>query len=165
MKCVAIILVLVAVAYAEKNCNEPCVALWKPVCGHDGVTYANECSLKAASCSRQEAIVKVYDGECKTEGKCEFPCNRMYLPVCGSDGNSYSNECLLRQASCEQKKPITVVRDASQGDDCSRCDFPCTLILAPVCGSDGKTYASECVMRGFACSSRKAIIAVRKGAC
>nr|CAJ33888.1 putative serine protease inhibitor [Hydra vulgaris] len=165
MKCVAVIMTLLVAAYAERRCNQVCTMIWAPVCGHDGRTYASECALKAASCLSQEPIVKVYDGECNLEGNCKFACNRMYAPVCGSDKKLYSNECLLRQAACEQRKAITVVRNVGENTDCSSCSFPCTREYNPVCGSDGKTYATECVMRGFACQYEKAIVAVRDRPC
>ena len=43
----------------------PCVLMYKPVCGHDGVTYANECQMRGAACLKKEAIVAVYNGVCK----------------------------------------------------------------------------------------------------
>ena len=42
------------------------------MCGHDGITYASECALNAASCIKQEAIIKIYDGECKIGGNLFF---------------------------------------------------------------------------------------------
>ena len=165
MKCIAVIMTLLVAAYAERKCNQICPTIWAPVCGHDGKTYASECMLKAKSCLSQKPIVQVYGGECNLEGKCNFACNRMYAPVCGSDKNVYSNECVLRQAACEQKKAIIVVRSAFKSADCKSCLFPCTSEYKPVCGSDGKTYATECVMRGAACKDEKAIIAVSNGPC
>ncbi|NP_001267782.1 kazal-type serine protease inihibitor 3 precursor [Hydra vulgaris] len=165
MKCIAVIMTLLIAAYAEKKCNLVCTKIWAPVCGHDGKTYASECTLKSESCDSQKPIVKVYDGKCNPKGDCKFACNRMYAPVCGSDKKLYSNECLLRQAACEQRKAITVVQNVGENNDCNSCSIPCTREYNPVCGSDGKTYSTECVMRSSACQYEKAIIAVHNGPC
>ena len=41
----------------------------------------------------------------------------------------------------------------------------CKHNLRWVCGSDGKTYANECVMRHSACLKNDAIVAVYEGKC
>jgi coxsackievirus/adenovirus receptor len=143
--------------------------MYAPVCGHNGRTYSNECSMRAAACEQQKAITVVYRGKCKAQdGKqCMFPCNRMYRPVCGHDGNSYSNECVMRSVACTKRTPIVQVSEGSIRSDnkCSDCNIRCLRNLKPVCGSDGETYSNECVMRTTACKQRKAIVKVYDGEC
>jgi len=47
----------------------------------------------------------------------------------------------------------------------SRCQLKCTRELRFVCGSDGKTYGNECMMRRGSCLKKEALIAVHGGKC
>ncbi|KAI8786345.1 turripeptide OL11 [Biomphalaria glabrata] len=70
---VAAIFVLVAVvtqyalaANVNRNlCNKVCTTLYDPVCGSDGETYVNLCSLNALNCNRPYGVRALYQGECK----------------------------------------------------------------------------------------------------
>ncbi|ELU05345.1 hypothetical protein CAPTEDRAFT_103110, partial [Capitella teleta] len=45
------------------------------------------------------------------------------------------------------------------------CDMLCTMIYDPVCGSDGKTYATECSMKSSACREKTTLSVQYKGEC
>ncbi|XP_042637513.1 agrin [Orycteropus afer afer] len=119
-------------------CPSECVASAQPVCGSDGRTYASECELHVAACTRQISLHVVSAGHCQTCGdivcafgavcsagqcvcpQCEHPPPG---PVCGSDGITYRSACELREASCQQQ---THIEEARAG--------PCELAE---CGSGG----------------------------
>ena len=73
----------------ENTCFPDCICLPadEPVCGVNGVTYANACQ---AACAGVEVDTS---GECPS---CVCDIND-YNPVCGIDGNTYNNEC---EANC-----------------------------------------------------------------
>jgi len=41
----------------------------------------------------------------------------------------------------------------------------CTKEFAPVCGSDGKTYSTECVMNAYSCRKGLNITVLHPGKC
>lgn len=45
------------------------------------------------------------------------------------------------------------------------CNEKCALKFEPVCGSNGKTYINECLLRADACKQRKSFVVLQKGAC
>lgn len=114
-----------------------CPKIYIPLCGEDGVTYENECTMNCTGAT------KLHDGSCESSTAC--PCPLTYIPVCGDDGKTYDNECLLKCASsmgmaykgeCQEAKLAAPVEPV-----CT-----CNKMYFPVCGSDGVTYNNECLM-------------------
>ena len=46
-----------------------------------------------------------------------------------------------------------------------KCNIACPLNYDPVCGTDGNTYANECVMKSTACLKKKNIAVEYTGEC
>ncbi|XP_046396911.1 agrin-like [Ischnura elegans] len=146
-------------------------------------------------CSRRGREPCGWGAECVEKGGeavCECPppasCPSDFSPVCGSDGVSYPNECRLRLAACEKRKDLKVLY-GGQCDGCERkrcehysrceagnglggearciCPGPCpdTMEDNPVCGTDGKTYRSECDLQVASCKSEEFIAVTYEGDC
>ncbi|KAF4147611.1 Kazal-type serine protease inhibitor domain [Phytophthora infestans] len=110
---------------AEK-CNPMCERVYDPVCGSDGITYANLCLLEYAECRNPNVkmfgpgkcppnmqavrsattVTSNYNGDsCIPE-----PCPYTFAPVCGSDGQTHDNLCLFANAKCQQPT-LTVIHE------------------------------------------------------
>jgi len=73
-----------------------CTKEYDPVCGVDGKTYGNMCTLNT------EHIAMKHKGECQEMDK-PVACILEWNPVCGVDGKTYGNMCMLNGSHTELK--------------------------------------------------------------
>ncbi|XP_036738492.2 agrin isoform X2 [Manis pentadactyla] len=123
------------------------------------------------------AACAVKNGE--AECVCQRACSGPYDPVCGSDGLTYSSMCELEATACALGREIQVAR-RGPCDRCGQCRFgalceaetgrcvcpsECVASAQPVCGSDGRTYASECELHVHACTRQISLHVTSAGHC
>ncbi|EGW07769.1 agrin isoform X1 [Cricetulus griseus] len=123
------------------------------------------------------AICTVKNGEAVCE--CQQVCSGIYDPVCGTDDVTYGSVCELESMACALKREIRVARKGPC-DRCGQCLFgslcemetgrcvcptECVASARPVCGSDGRTYASECELHVHACTHQISLHVASAGHC
>ncbi|XP_063292084.1 agrin isoform X1 [Pelobates fuscus] len=180
-----------------------CDGTYKPLCGRDSRTYANECERQRAECLQKTAIPVKHNGPCDLHApspclrvdcgfgavcvvknqqavcECQQACQGVYDPVCGSDKRTYGNPCELEATSCALKKKITISHKGPC-DLCGKCQFgaiceaetgrcvcptECVPSAQPVCGTDKKTYSSECELHVRACTQQINLQVAAQGDC
>ncbi|KAJ7306392.1 hypothetical protein JRQ81_009738 [Phrynocephalus forsythii] len=115
-----------------------CDGSYRPLCGRDSRTYANDCERQKAECQQRVAIPVKHQG----------PCDLGTPSPCLSVECTFGSTCVVKnqEAVCE-------------------CQQVCQSIYDPVCGSDHLTYGNPCELEAMACALRKEIWVKHKGPC
>ena len=65
-------------------------------------------------------------------------------------------------ALCSNRYHTCEVED---GQPVCKCERVCPKIYSPVCGSDNKTYSTECMMKMLTCEANKDVTVKHQGKC
>jgi hypothetical protein len=130
-----------------------CLDVEDPVCGSNGVTYSNDCVLQKAQCV-DKSIQKASNGECKKTGA-----------PSSSPPSSQPPSTTTQPPKTTSAPPSSSSSGSGTGGEAVVCSKPCTKEIDYVCGSDGVTYANECLLQAKKECSAPTLTKARNGEC
>lgn len=155
-------------------CSLNCQLTSSPVCGSDGVSYANSCFLKEARClSGNSSLTVASRGLCATDVALNAQynpppadttaydaciaattCAKTLDPVCTSAGTMRNICYFRREQRCGQAALSMLYSGYCEAalNFLSDCPAACTDAFEPVCASNGQLYGNECRFRQARCA-------------
>uniref|UniRef100_A0A8R1DFL2 Kazal-like domain-containing protein n=1 Tax=Caenorhabditis japonica TaxID=281687 RepID=A0A8R1DFL2_CAEJA len=132
------------------NCSMDCDNSYDPLCGTNGVTYTNACSLQKEICGNSNSTIEVaYTGTC-----CDKNCPLDFSPVCDSKGSTHQNICHFGIQRCIAERTFGEVLTIEKFEIChevKECNIQCPKEYSPVCATNGQNIINECELNKIKC--------------
>ncbi|CAI5455516.1 unnamed protein product [Caenorhabditis angaria] len=132
------------------DCKTECDNSYEPLCGTNGVTYTNPCSLQKELCMEGSGRVEIaYTGMC-----CDTNCPNDFSPVCDDQGKTHQNICHFGVNRCILERSLGSLLSIEKFGICTdvkECAIECPKEYSPVCSTNGQNIINECELDKINC--------------